>query len=410
MLLRHVLQQHKQQPRPRQHRERQQQQGKREDAEEGDADTQLQKQLCYAALMALSSRGDLADGTAWGDFWSQMLDSLGLQVVTDVWINLQDMLQQPEEVTGLSEGLREALECHQPNVWATRVRVAWVAAWTAACKENLQRTHTARRLRQLFPQPQPPSPPHQQQPCRCPPLKGEQRQQHQQQQQPLSCSPRQEEDKQQQQQQHDGNGASAERPSKQSWLGRKIAQVLLREQRRVVAAAAAAAAALVAAGGGSSSSRASRAEARRVGAVIREVEAAAADGDEQRLQAAIEQMPDRAAGLSAAAIAAGKVEQHEVYMELLRELVMLDEGMAAAAVGQVMGNSSLFSGEALTSVVYRAVMYGDEGWEKACNQQVLAAALCAVAPVMADWGVIRQRRAEELRDAVLAAVTAAVMI
>jgi ankyrin repeat protein len=180
-------------------------------------------------------------------------------------------------------------------------------------------------------------------------------------------------------------------------------------------------------GGGSCSSRAARAEARHLGAEAsqrRELEAAAARGDESRVRAALGQLSDRGKGLLAACVAAGAAGHWGLCMGLLRELVMLDEakGREGPAPGRddvshlvaaFLRLATQLAPQQQQQQQQEVVEHPVEATRPAENrlQQEAITHLQAVYPVcdvlLADWLVLRQQQQRELRDAVVAAVTVA---
>jgi len=195
-------------------------------------------------------------------------------------------------------------------------------------------------------------------------------------------------------------------------------------------------------GSSSSSSRAARAEARRLAAVAkvtRQLEAAAASGDEEGLHAALQQVPNRAQGLSAAVAAASSAGHWGLCMALLRELVMLDEVLAK----KVVQHMAVEAQSRLPARVAPQQQQQQQTLEPPLQQQQqeeedeeeeeeeeedpleaarlaemrlrlkqegimrLQAALQVCDALLDDWLALRQQRKRELRDAVVAAVTAA---
>jgi len=99
-------------------------------------------------------------------------------------------------------------------------------------------------------------------------------------------------------------------------------------------------------------------------------------------------------------------------MESLQELVLLDEAQAREAVKEV--NTALQRQRwALSngSVSSREGMHWD-GWDREkgapWQEMILEVSLCMCSALYADWVLLRQQRARELRNVVVAAVTAAV--
>jgi ankyrin repeat protein len=332
----------------------------------------------------------LAEGN--GHTWHLLLtlaaDALGEAGVHSLWSDMKQQLQQPLLASG---PMRLTYLPERPRT----VLRAWFECWAAACKglAPQQQSGVARRLEQLVV---------------CP----HQRQQQQQQQQPRAAS-------------------------KQPRLARE-----LRMLSSTTAAASGPAVGVGAVGrpgkafklrpgsssgvcsSSSSSSRAARAEARHLGAEAsqrRELEAAAARGDESGVRAALVQLPDRAKSLLTAAVAAGGAGHWGLCMGLLRELVMLDA--AEGRQGPDLGREDVFHLIAAFLELPTQLAPQQQQQEVVedpveANRQVILRLqqkairhLQAVYPVcdalLADWLALRQQQQRELRDAVVAAVTAA---
>jgi hypothetical protein len=123
------------------------------------------------------------------------------------------------------------------------------------------------------------------------------------------------------------------------------------------------------------------------------VEAAAAANNEQEVQAALQQLPDRAAGLAAAAAAANTAGHWALCLQLLRQLVMLDEAKGRAAL------------VAVHAAMPPSSQRRQRQWQR--QQQQLRDVMQLCEALLEDWSVTEQQQLQDLREAVVAAVTAA---
>jgi hypothetical protein len=133
--------------------------------------------------------------------------------------------------------------------------------------------------------------------------------------------------------------------------------------------------------------------------------AAVVSGDASRVRAALGQLPDKAGGLLMGAEAAGMAGKWGLCMQLLRELVMLDAAKgqeAARAVGAAVADAPC-----MVWKVLGCVMRGDIEELKVLQRQISQAVLLVGDALLADWLAVRQERAREVKQAVVAAVTAA---
>jgi hypothetical protein len=158
--------------------------------------------------------------------------------------------------------------------------------------------------------------------------------------------------------------------------------------------------------------------------VTKDLLEAAAGGRHQEVVAALAQLPDRAKGLSTAAVAAGSAGQWGLSVSLLQDLVMMDEAAGRAAVRAVFVAVSktatpVAGGEDCDAPLLPLPAVPDlsedsdgQDIEKVeaemlkCHRQLLAAIQVCDA-LYTDWLALRQQQVRERREAVVAAVTAA---
>jgi ankyrin repeat protein len=162
------------------------------------------------------------------------------------------------------------------------------------------------------------------------------------------------------------------------------------------------------------------------GGQLGQLEAAAASGSEGEVRAALDQLPDRAAGLSAGAVAAGKAKHWGLCVALLRDLSMLDKaqgGQAMQALTNELSTLHVPEVEVLRALLIRALedlqqqnLPSQPPSHGQVKHRVTRYVLCHFTPavlplcdaLLADWLSLRQRQRWGLREAVVAAVEAAV--
>jgi hypothetical protein len=281
VLLRHVLQQHKA-------KQQAQQQPQQPQQQQQQSHGQHMLLLQEAGAMALAKCSD-----TWQVFLLLVLETLGEEGMHSWWAGVKQQLRQLEQ---LEQGVEE-----EPGGFFGRCRIfkeytpvlvlgQVVECWAAACKQlATQRQQVTGPLEQLVA--------------------------HYYQQQ-------------QQQQQQDG-GCGTSRVGKRPRLAREL-RMLLSESTPAAASAAGPVILYTVARIRSDSklSRAARAKARHLVAEanqMKRLEAAAARGDEREVHAVLGVLPDRAAGLSAAAGAAGGARNWRLFRGLLWELLQLQQ-------------------------------------------------------------------------------------
>jgi ankyrin repeat protein len=151
---------------------------------------------------------------------------------------------------------------------------------------------------------------------------------------------------------------------------------------------------------GGSTSTPPSAGARSMAAVMEELEAAATSGSLQGVQAALEQLQDRAKGLSAAAAAAGGAGHWALFKQLLRELVMLDsaKGPGAGLRDSPQMHQALL--DVLRAVEVKLQQRMGAGGAESQGQLQLQALVQVCDALLEDWLAVRQQRANELEKAV----------
>jgi hypothetical protein len=337
---------------------------------------QQQQQGSTQPLLALLQRlGAHAVAAGTGSTWrmliNQAVDRLGQEGVHALWGAVKQQLQQQlEPLPGIREQFMGTADVTRER--ALHVFSAWSQCWTAACKDlAAQRSGIVQRVEQLVVGPQ----------------------QHQPQQ---------------------GGSARAAAAGKRPRLARELR--MLEDVTNAAAAAAAAGgrggnppttqqgSSRSSSGGATSSSRAARAKARSKAAAafqLTELRALAAGDNKEGVHAILRHLPDRAAGLSAAAAAACGAWHWSLCLQLLRELVMLDEAKGRAAALKV----RIEVWEKVPGCADAEQQ--EEEQQQQCTMRLLQAS-CQVGDAwLADWVTCWREHRRQLRVAVVAAVTAA---
>jgi hypothetical protein len=205
----------------------------------------------------------------------------------------------------------------------------------------------------------------------------------------------------QQQQQQQGSCAEAGRAGKGPRLARNLDWLLQRQQGQLPPATTAAADSA----SGSSTAPAANTPTTAADAWKGRLQAAATSGSEEAVRAALEESPNKAAGLWAAAPAAARAGHWGLCMQLLRELVMLDEAKGRAAV-QAVYNAAVGKAASIEKPPGEEEEEEDR-WLLRVREQQLQVAVQVCDAVYDDWLALRQQEFRELREAVVAAAEAA---
>jgi ankyrin repeat protein len=366
-------------PPPPQQQQQQQQQQQR--SEQQGSQPLVLDILLEVAAVALS-RGQ---ANVWSMFACRVADALGEVILTRLWHQAQEQLAREEKQQWLF------FMVHHTSAHAME---AWANCWAAACKQlAAQRSGITERIEQLVVGPHH----HQQQqqlPVTFQVIRG------------TSSSIQMTDNR---------SSSSSSSSSKRPRLARELRMLLEQQpqqryrQRRPPVSAASTLSVLTATDEGGSSSRAARARARDVSSTERHLQAAAVRGDESGVRATLGQLPDRAAGLTSAAAAAGAAGQWGLCMRLLRELVMLDEAkgkQAVRAVHEAVSSRPVPGAEPWT-VPFLFPASEEEGREERAElkrrQRRLPAAYLICDALCSDWLAVRQEMVRERREAVVAA-------
>jgi len=299
---------------------------------------------------------------------NEVVDTLGKEGLQTLWADLQQVLQDSQQLAQLPEGLQVLFD--DTSHACSCALAAWVECWARACREHAQRVATQARLQQLF-----------HHPCRHP------------------------------QQQRGG------RRSKRPRLARELAMLLEQQEQPAPAMASSAAAGINSDRSRRSSRRAQLAGIRQQVAARQRLQAGAASGDEKKVRAAIEELPDRPSELYVAAVAAGRESQWGLCMRLLRELVVLDVAKARVAVQLIHDQLTRQMPDPEEEFVPPPVVgfkqqlqVADAYWQfraRVHDKKRVRAALQLCDTLLEDWLVVRQLPVPGLEEAVVTAVESA---